>query len=319
MIGGRLIVVASLALLTIGVSGLTLGASGASTSAQEPDPTAFVWKAPEHLNGTFAANLRFEWDGENHCTFFHGYAGDIAQGHPLFWSEWRTGGGEEGFAGLWWSKQQVHIDGVVHSDEFTSGYPIIGDAVGAWTGYKSVEGNFSDFLEVTTAGFDLDVWTHRTQPPPAPPDAPAWIELRCEQPIQIASLSAGQEGLSFLQESFESGIGVSRGFDLAFCDGLSYTFDSSSVLLDIHPYPPNGAQFARGQLTLDHPNGSRSWGLAHAGLESPGQDDVAFTGGPGAYTFTLDHWAAYRMDIPGILVGVDPVDHLDEAVEPAAT
>lgn len=312
MQGRSLIIAVSLALAALGAAA---SATTANNGEQGEQLTEFAWKAPGDLNGTFVATLRFEWEGDNNCTFFHGFAGELGAEHPLhWWSEWRMGDDQEGFAGLWNDEiVQAHAGGVVDTRDLTG-------SVGAWTGYKTLQGSFSDFLEVTAAGFDLEVWDHRTQPPPAPPDAPFWVELSCQDPFTVASLSAGQEGRSFLQNSMDGGVGASAVGQptVVAHDGLTHTFESSTVLLDVHPYERNGG-LETSQLTLEHPDGTESWFTADADLGigpvQPTLDpDIAFTGGPGEYTLTLDR-VSTGSDIPGILVGLDPVDCLEEAVQ----
>lgn len=69
-----------------------------------------------------------------------------------------------------------------------------------------------------------------------------------------------------------------------------------------------GAQMGRFQL--DHPQGTTTWMM-----DNLGPPTISFQGGPGDYEISLTRvGSGWLTPLPGVIVGVDPVESLDEVV-----
>lgn len=285
-----------------------LGTLPVTASYDETSSTSsvsrFHWEAPADLNGSFAAVLRVEVSsGTTFCEMSMQALGSFDNRNPV--SFWATVGGPTGSEYQWVWPVQAHAGDHVDTRDVTQ---VRRDE---WGASSHVRGQFEDTFRVTIAGFGLGLW-ERNDPPV---DTPLSIGLTCEDPVRI-SLEAGREGRSWNQGTLEGGVGYTVNLgptstvaprSISVNDGLEVPFDASIVrFLSWHPL---GDDF-EGDLGLAHPGGSERWTLSPEkwGL-------MKHTGNAGTYRVTLD-WMGrdYLRPPSGILLGLEPVDSLDEAV-----
>lgn len=271
--------------------------------------THFTWRAPQDFVGEFASNLRFDWDGGgNDCTLSTAmsFAHSAPPTEPMLkWLEWRTGDSEEwnGYTLAAGSLAEVHAGSTLDTQS------VITETRGSIAAFYTSEGPFTDFLDMTLAGLNIEMDSRHSL------DAPVTIEFTCTSPFRVSSIAAGLEARSFTSQSMEGGHGASTALPASLLvnsgDSLHDTFGSSTVI-----FSAVGSVFlgtSVGRLTLVHPGGEQSWSPAsHA---TPFLS-AGFAGGPGTYEVTLDLVnVSVQSSLGGVLLGLDPVQSLDDVVQ----
>lgn len=265
--------------------------------------TEFHWEAPSDFTGDFAAVLQITPVQAGRCEIDAAAEGAGTEGTQfLFWmlAIDHLGRGPA-FVGTWYHggphPVQAHV-GPVHTSDFNF-------QEGTW-GLRFLAGlGGPPSIDVTIVGFGL-ADTEGAGPPLS-------IDVTCEEPFRL-SLFGGRDAVGFTENTFRGGVGASVTGNVAavnVADAYHAQFDEELVRLQAWksggPLPGGSA----GELRLDHPNGTmtRTWPIDESG------GPVLFDGGPGQYDLhlTLAGAAGYE-DFQGVLIGVNPVDSLDEAV-----
>jgi hypothetical protein len=268
--------------------------------------THFSWDASQDFTGTFASTLRFDWEGgENDCTLATAmsFAHSAPATEPMLqWLEWRTGGSEEwhGHTLAAGSLAEVHVGDALDTQS------LVTEQGGSIAALYTSEGPFHDFLDMTLAGFNIEMDSRH------PLDAPVTIDLTCATPFKVSSIAAGREGRSFTSQSLTGGEGASLALPASVVvnngDGLQHTFANSTVIFSALGSIDLGTSV--GRLTLEYPGGTQSW--------SPPSNSDSFlsaglTGGSGTYDVALDLVSiSVQSNLAGVLLGVNPVQSLDD-------
>lgn len=274
---------------------------GTALDQEDSEPgtiTEFRWTAPPDMTGTFAAVLHVDPVEETRCNFRIVATGMFEDGNPVpYWLRY----GRSLAAGHWERPAQAHARDLVDTRE---AWEVDGDW---WNGPRILK-LVRDTLDIAFAGFGLglnDEFDFET---------PLNITVSCRAPFTL-SLEAGREGRSFTQETLTGGLGATTNFapemSLSVNDGLTESFANSHVQFDLAFPSVTQNDHMEGRLTLHHPEGSETW------VPPPeGERDASLVGGPGTYELDLDWHArgSVSKQPKGILVGVDPVELLDEVV-----
>lgn len=270
--------------------------------------TEFQWQAPTNLSGTFAMMLRLEVSQTTFCEASPQAAGAFDDENPIsFWQ--RTVITGEDVSGLgqgtntWRRAVQVHAGSIADSRQVTP-------FGGQWGTGGFDAGVVGESMEITLVAFGLG----ESEDPHL--KSPLSIRVTCDDPFNVTTLMASQQARSFTQGTLTDGIGATVNVgplapeSFSKYDRLETSFDASMVRFQA--ILPDQGDF-EGTLALHHPGGSVDWSLRPGIL--PSERFVAFDGTPGGYAIELDwHGRDYSDDPMGILIGLDPVEHLDDAV-----
>jgi hypothetical protein len=141
--------------------------------------THFSWRAPQDFGGKFASTLRFDWTGgANDCTLATGmsFAKSAPPSEPMLqWLEWRTGGSDEwhGSTLAAGSLAEAHVGSTLDSQS------VIAEQRGSVAAFYTSQGPFNEFLDMTLAGFNIEM------DPRHPIEAPVTIDFTCANPFQV--------------------------------------------------------------------------------------------------------------------------------------
>lgn len=304
-------------LITGATTGGTLG-SGPAAAGFHSSTFHFRWEAPAALEGDFVAVLQLKATTETFCTWDSGGEGEVVDDDPsiLFWDESMDENGGRTLFIFANTHQPVHAQAVGLADTY--------DAVGVqedgnwWTGH-SAGSRFDETLSITTAAFGVK------NRPGAPVEHPLFIDLGCDNPVEL-SLLAGRNPVDFTQQRLtDDGVGgevdppVDKWRTSVYLDATKQArFDTELVRLMARftqRLDSEGPGQVESELSLHHPAGTATWSFpADAGF-FPWHMQMRFDGGPGDYTLELDHKAILRdSQLWGVLVGADPVESLDDVV-----
>lgn len=288
------------------------GATASESISQTMDPsggegvegwmTEFSWDAPAGMEGRFAAIVEFEVQEQTRCSRNLIGTGEFRDDTPVvMWARWAKGSGGRSLSFAQWDRSfQAHVGDFVDTRDFMS-------VDGAWGFFPQGGGKVEERFTLTIAGFGLE------QQQELGADFPLSIDIQCEDPFRVVSMQASREGHSYTDQTLEHGVGAKFATSLtdtmAFAnkDRLEARFDESRVRFETAFF---AAEDEVGRLELHHPGGVVEWPLPQ-----PEADDAVFDGGPGEYAVELN-WRAKggHFHISGILIGVDPVDSLDDVV-----
>lgn len=278
----------------------TLAAPGPAPRDSGEQNDVYRWEAPTDLNGTLIVSLAVEVDKTTWCEADTVASGRFDPDNAVgFWASTSEEGRiRTSSAGSWSRGVQAHAGDTVDTRDLST-------PEGRWRQSPSMGLRVSEGFTYTFAGFGLEAWEG------APDGPPYTVEITCDDGFHVTEKKAGRDGRSFKQETLEGGVGASvyvptQTVSASRDDGLAHTFDTSTVRFESTFSPGTN----HGELTLDHPAGTARWQI---GRDGPRQ--ATHTGGPGTYAVELD-WVAEdgRGHPMGILVGMDPVDALEEAV-----
>lgn len=300
----RLILAAGLA-LTLVIASITTAPGSVAEPAEGPANgdgaiDRFNWSAPADLAGTFVAILRGDVTTDTFCRVKVLAVGRFIDEDPVaFWTTFTSDDrGSAGGGHIWQPVAQAHVGSIIDSRALM-------EADGHWGASGQSGGTVEETFEVMVLAFGLDPAEAQDL------ESPLSIEVTCDHPFAITGLHAGRAGRSFTQDSLGGGVGATvnavPGASASVGDGLEASFDEARVrFVAVTRF----AEVRHGELTLEHPEGTRSWTF---GQFEP--SDLLFDGGPGDYRLDLTWATAARTDeLFGFLVGVDPVESLDEVV-----
>lgn len=300
----------------------TAPASSGTTHAnpQTQNITEFHWDAPKELEGIFAANLRLGADGETFCRYEGRAEGTVVRDRPavLYWQMGVLDRGRNG-AGLHNEQRlRAHAGGLVDSRPVTSA-----TETGPWFSGGLAGSRFGSpargfVLDITFAGFALE---DRSE---TPDQGPFSIDVSCDRPVEL-SLFAGRRGVDVQHQAMTDGghgASIEAPVKAYLYDDARRRFHSGADLvrfqLDIMADSEEGiGEGETGRLFLRHPQGTESWPLPPPEIVE-GIDPLRFVGvdgGPGTWTVGLEIRDALRnYDLHGILVELNPVESLDDAI-----
>lgn len=300
----KCIAISVLAVATLAVASVSTGHTPASTDVQRSSTipvTEYRWTAPADLNGTFALRLGIEVTTPTHCTTHTEAVGAFDPANPVaFWRKAQTADGDFILnAAAWTRAGQVHAGSTADSRRAST-------IDGRWRAFPSGGLNVERSFEVTWATFGVGLGHD------AELDSPLTIEVDCDAAFEITERQAGTGGRSFTQGTLKGGAGATANVPL---DGASASVDDAMEVQIDAQHTAFQAAFSApearyGHLELHHPNGTARWELG------PDGDRNAELRGPGgAYRVELTRTAmGVNDDVEGILVGMDPVDSLDEGL-----
>lgn len=305
-------VVAALALITVSTGllrGTATGDAGASMQETLFDRTRFEWSAPPDMTGTFAAIVRIEVSEPTRCWSnataegrVDGEIGGAENDNPVvFWhfvvSPLPFGEARGLAASTWFRQFQVHA-GAADTRELT---PVDGD----WGMTPRNGGDVFDIMETTVAAFSLD------RREGGGLNSPLSLEITCGAAFRIVSLEGGRHARSFTDETLRGGVGFTLrepvNQKLAVNDRLEEGFGVPHVRFQgtfVTDHAPPDAD-----LTLRYPLGEEEW------IPEPFDRRIFGVDGPGGdYELEVDWLSDSEDKVLGVLMGVDPVKTLDDAV-----
>lgn len=273
----------------------------AAATHQEPLPYTFHWAAPADATGTFAATVIVDPDGDAACVQNISATGTFNASNPVAYWEAGTSGV---YAGHW--RHPVHA----HTGPADT-RPLTAAREGSWHKVAGREGSIvpdGTTFAVTVAAFDL---LHRSD---SVYPRPLTIDLACNAPFDV-ELQAGRHARSFTPESFEGGVGASDAilFDgriVARGDHLVETFDAPIVRFQATQIVAGLSSDRDGTMVLNYPGGTETWTWNPGGPQ-----DINVKGGPGRYDVSLDWDGTWNDALYGVIVGIRPVDSLDEVFD----
>lgn len=295
---GRYAIVVVAALLLAATLPVTMPRAADTAGEGDGTSTTFTWQAPKNFTGTFAATVIVDPQGEARCTRSVSATGTFNASNPVAF--WQTGHLE--YAGHWRHPVQVHAGPA-------DTRPLTATKGGSWNkpgglGERTIEEG--ETIQFTVAALDLK---HRDD---SGLDSPLTIEVSCDAPIDVER-QAGRHVRTFTPETLEGGIGASTNLPptriVAHDDRLVETFETPIVRFQAFQMvsPPSDRE---GTMRLDHPGGSESWTWDPAG-----PDRIDLEGAPGRYEVTLDWYGDWSDPLVGAIMGLEPVDSLDEVFE----
>lgn len=306
---GLAAILAITAMVVVGALPLVPGtvssaAAGAQAVTDGGTMTEFSWTAPPEMTGTFVAVIELEVLEPTRCSESVRGTGTFTDENPVvLWVRTDDGSGRGLNFAQWDRSFQAHVGDVVDTRHVMS----VEHPNNAWGFTPHSGGSVEERLAITIAGFGLS--------PEFGADSALSIRFTCEDAFRIVSMGAGRRGRSYTDQTLEGGVGWR--FKAPFQDTQSYAardrlearFDTAHVRFETAFF---SAEQEEGRLTLHHPGGDEAWPLP-----PPEATDAIFDGGPGEYTVNLN-WRAQgsHFHISGILIGVDPVDSLDEVLGP---
>lgn len=278
----------------------------------------FSWKAPKNVTGVFALQVHAEptGDGPMRCEGKaggaggdDGWSGDMEDPPVHFWTEMRFDDTTERAMVRNWETAEAHAGGLSTRTVFASN---------AWGWGLDV--GFVDRVEsrltVTAAVFD-GAW--QSDPSPA-----IEVTIWCDEPFEVERF-ASRDARGFSRDGTTTGTGAGvRAAEiqasLSSAEWVIEEFDTDRVAFRaVSEVEGDDLAEERGRLDLDHPMGHETW-------ELNGSLSARHEGGPGAYRVLINRLAvATPEDIDqhprfggdrfaGVLLGLDPVDRLDDAV-----
>lgn len=297
--------------------------AGPATDTDTTTVTDFHWEAPKNLTGDFIAVLNIETDEPRYCQWHAGVTVRGKVDNPiLLWSRGVTARGEVG--GPVWNPEyvQAHAGNILNTRVITheDGQTWAGKFSGSTVGTEPWGG---DTLTITVAGFGLEHWEEASQ------ESPYVVDLSCDGPVRM-TLEAGRVGLGFTHQTFtHGGAGASTetavqvgdttvGYTRAYRDArLGQVFATEEVRFAAH-FNTYGGDIGvePDRLALAHPTGTQTWTLSDGEVRRNQSTTFRHIGGHGSYVARLDLTRTNEPNyLKGVLVGVDPVASLDEAVE----
>lgn len=291
------------ALLVAIPPGLAGGSSGQSETLDAAEE--YTWSAPDNFTGTLAIGLQLDVDSTAACWVNTTASGIASASNPIgLWVSGAPPGmsGASGVSAAWTGTAQAHAGPEVDSRDIVA-------SESHWIATPYIGWRVDDRWNVTIGAFDLRPWRDDLE-------TAFSVTVVCDEPYTIRK-TASRQGHSFSQESFQSGIGATvpayhpgppgGKIGVSYDDGFTREFDTQQVRLRLRP---SSHSETVGDMTLRHPDGARTWSAD--GLEFP---EVAFQGGPGRYSLEANLVSWSWVPSPyGILVGLDPVESLDEIV-----
>lgn len=277
----------------------------------------FSWKAPKNVTGVFALQVHAEptGDGPMRCEAGAGGAGDDEgwsgemEDPPVhFWTEVRFDNTTERAMFRNWETAEAHAGGL-------STRTVVASNTGGWgldVGYGDRVGSR---LTVTAAVFD-GLWLTNASPA-------IEVGIECDEPFEVERF-ASRDARGFSRDGTTTGTGAGvRAAEVqasaSSAEWVIEGLDTDRVAFRaVSEVEGDDLAEARGRLDLDHPSGHETW-------ELNGSMSARHDGCPGTYRVLINRLAVATPEnvghprsggdrFAGVLVGLDPVDSLDDAV-----